>query len=598
MSPISSGRLLFNSLTGKGGRNMGEEQVRAVEEPDGTRAMQLEFGDSGIFWFRDDLHNPYPISAFGMSTIQRGHMWGYALSADEAKLPPSRGAVVKSHKNHVYLGFVSITDPKEIGERAQHFGPFIEQSIGKWDIFYGNAMKEGEYLTVPNVMMDFSKWSYGKLAEHLKKCRRVCLRCWFLHFITMYTAEVVYMGGEQFVKERGMEEKDYSRMLKGSETKGLASDRGQFQLARSAIARKEVLKLLESKDSIPSIIEKIKQTKQGQEWWGEVERYLNEYGHRSVAAILDVNFPTWYEQPSIVVENVQNMIPRIKEGWDFEAEHENTLKLREEAIERFRKLLKPEDMEAFEIGLKRWQKAYQFNEDHWFYFEQMSWSGLHYAGLEAGRRFSKAGILETPEDVFHLTCDEVLEALECCDESPEVAAYAYSHLFRPLTAYRKKLYKQAEVDKGAPFVGSLPEKIEDPLAIKIFGLTDFVLERARKEMAGEAVVAEKIIKGFPGAPGVIEGPARVITDHNEFARLKTGDILVCPYTSPAWTPIFPKIKGVVTDSGGMLTHAAITAREYGIPAVVGTWVATTTIKNGDIIRINGNEGIVEILKKA
>jgi pyruvate,water dikinase len=97
---------------------------------------------------------------------------------------------------------------------------------------------------------------------------------------------------------------------------------------------------------------------------------------------------------------------------------------------------------------------------------------------------------------------------------------------------------------------------------------------------------------------VIEGPARVITDHNEFARLKTGDILVCPYTSPAWTPIFPKIKGVVTDSGGMLTHAAITAREYGIPAVVGTWVATSTIKNGDIIRINGNEGVVEVIKKA
>jgi pyruvate,water dikinase len=108
---------------------------------------------------------------------------------------------------------------------------------------------------------------------------------------------------------------------------------------------------------------------------------------------------------------------------------------------------------------------------------------------------------------------------------------------------------------------------------------------------------QKIIRGFPGAPGVIEGPARVIVSHEDFPTLKTGDILVCPYTSPAWTPIFPKIKGVVTDSGGMLTHAAITAREYGIPAVVGTWVATATIKNGDIIRINGNEGTVEILSK-
>jgi pyruvate,water dikinase len=291
------------------------------------------------------------------------------------------------------------------------------------------------------------------------------------------------------------------------------------------------------------------------------------------------------------------MIPRIKSGWDFGAEHENTVKLRGEAIEEFKKMLKGKDLEDFEKGLPRWQKAYQFQEDHWFYFEQVSWAGLHYAGIEAGRRFSKAGMLETPEDVFYLTYEEILEALDSCDEAPEVAAYAYSHLLRPLVAYRKDQYAKAEEDKGPPFAGMLPDKIDDPIAIKVFGLTDFVLEKARNELAGKVMEVQKIIKGFPGAPGVIEGPARVIVSHEDFPTLKTGDILVCPYTSPAWTPIFPKIKGVVTDSGGMLTHAAITAREYGIPAVVGTWVATATIKNGDIIRINGNEGTVEILSK-
>jgi pyruvate,water dikinase len=576
---------------------MGEKERKVGEEPNAIRGMRLEFGDSGIFWFRDDLHNPYPISPFGISTVHRGHMWGYALSAEEAKLPPSHGAVIKTHKNRVYLGFVGITDPKEIGERAQHFGPFIEQSISNWDTFYGNAMKEGEYLTVPNVMIDLSKLSYGKLAEQLRKCMRVCLRCWYLHFLTMYVADIVYIGGEQFVKGHGMEEKDFSRMLKGFETKGLASDRGQFELAKSAIARKEILKLLESKDPIGAVIEKIKRIPEGQEWWKEVQRYLNEYGHRSVAAILDANFPTWYEDPSGVIENIRNMIPRIKSGWDFEAEHENTVRLRGEAIEKFRKILKGKDLEDFEKGLPRWQKAYQFQEDHWFYFEQVSWAGLHYAGIEAGRRFAKAGILETPEDVFYLTYEEILEALDSCDEAPEVAAYGYSHLLRPLVAYRKDQYAKAEEDKGPPFVGMLPDKIDDPIAIKVFGLTDFVLDKARSEMAGKVMEVQKIIKGFPGAPGVIEGPARVIVSHEDFPTLKTGDILVCPYTSPAWTPIFPKIKGVVTDSGGMLTHAAITAREYGIPAVVGTWVATATIKNGDIIRINGNEGTVEILSK-
>nr|NIR13365.1 PEP-utilizing enzyme, mobile region [Desulfobacterales bacterium] len=248
--------------------------------------------------------------------------------------------------------------------------------------------------------------------------------------------------------------------------------------------------------------------------------------------------------------------------------------------------------------LPQWQKAHAFNEDHWFYFEQMIWSALHYTALEAGRRFTKQGILKEPEDIFHLTYEEILEALESCEEALDAAKYAYSNLLRPLVAYRKKQFDDAEKEKGPAFVGFIPDKVEDPLAIKVFGLTDFVLEKARKEMAGETIEIGKTISGFPGAPGVVEGPARVITGHEDFPKLKMDDIVVCPYTSPAWTPIFPKIRGVVTDSGGMLTHAAITAREYGIPAVVGTWAATTSIKDGDNIRVDGTKGTVEILSRA
>lgn len=566
-----------------------------LEEPDAMRAMRLGFGDEKIFWFRDDLHNPYPITPLGMSTVNRGHMWGYALAAEEAKLPSSRGAVVKSHKGRVYLGFVGIKDSKEIEERARYFESFIQRSIENWEIFYGNAMKEGEYLTVPNVRKDLSKLSYAQLADHLRNCQKINLRCWHLHFLTMYVADTVYMAGEEFVKRYGVEEKDYTMMLKGFETKALATDRGQFRLAKSAMARKDVLQLLESKEPIGPVNDKIRQIQEGQEWWKELQNYLNEFGHRSTAAILDVNFLTWYEDPTPVVENIRNMMPKIKEGWDFEEGREKTIRLREEAIEKFRKKLKSGDKESFEKGLPQWQKGYQFQEDHWFYFEQVNWTGLHYAGMEAGRRFSKLGILEKPEDLFYLTYEEFLETLEACEQAPEVTSYAYSHLLHPLVAHRKEQFDKALEEKGAPFVGDVPEKLEDPTAIKVFGITGFVLDKARREMAGETVEVGKTIKGFPGAPGVIEGPARVITTHDEFPKLKTDDILVCPYTSPAWTPIFPKIKGVVTDSGGMLTHAAITAREYGIPAVVGTWVATTSIKDGDNIRVNGTEGVVEIM---
>jgi len=103
--------------------------------------------------------------------------------------------------------------------------------------------------------------------------------------------------------------------------------------------------------------------------------------------------------------------------------------------------------------------------------------------------------------------------------------------------------------------------------IKVFGMIDEVIKAGKVE---ELKVMDRF-EGYSGAPGVAEGLARVITSFEDFTKLQPGDILVCPYTATAWTPIFPKIKAVVTDTGGMLTHAAITAREYRIPAVVGTW---------------------------
>ncbi|NIR17245.1 MAG: hypothetical protein GWN86_26350, partial [Desulfobacterales bacterium] len=100
-----------------------------------------------------------------------------------------------------------------------------------------------------------------------------------------------------------------------------------YRLAKSAEVKKEVLKLLENEEPVERVIEKIRKIPEGQEWWQEVEIYLNEFGHRSTAAVLDLNFPTWYEDPSAVIENIRTMIPRIKDGYDFEAEREETIRL-------------------------------------------------------------------------------------------------------------------------------------------------------------------------------------------------------------------------------------------------------------------------------
>jgi pyruvate, water dikinase len=103
------------------------------------------------------------------------------------------------------------------------------------------------------------------------------------------------------------------------------------------------------------------------------------------------------------------------------------------------------------------------------------------------------------------------------------------------------------------------------------------------------------LSGFAGSPGVVEGTARVILDVRDIGDLTDGEILVAPVTSPSWTPVFGKVAGAVSDIGGIMSHAAIVAREYGMPAVVGTGNATARIKTGDRIRVDGGEGVVTIV---
>jgi len=104
-----------------------------------------------------------------------------------------------------------------------------------------------------------------------------------------------------------------------------------------------------------------------------------------------------------------------------------------------------------------------------------------------------------------------------------------------------------------------------------------------------------ILRGFPASSGTVEGPARVISSVNELETVQEGEILVCPVTEPSWAPIFTKVRGTVTDIGGVMSHAAIVTREYGIPAVLGTGVATKRIRTGQRIRVDGDQGIVTIL---
>ena len=145
--------------------------------------------------------------------------------------------------------------------------------------------------------------------------------------------------------------------------------------------------------------------------------------------------------------------------------------------------------------------------------------------------------------------------------------------------------------KPPPALGVPPEVITEPFTVMLWGITsDSVMAWLD---GGDAQEGE--LRGMAASPGIVEGVARVILSADEIGELQDGEILVAPLTAPSWAPIFSKIQATVTDTGGMMSHAAIVCREYGLPAVTGTGFATTNLSTGQRIRVDGSNGTVTVL---
>ena len=129
----------------------------------------------------------------------------------------------------------------------------------------------------------------------------------------------------------------------------------------------------------------------------------------------------------------------------------------------------------------------------------------------------------------------------------------------------------------------------------LWGITT---EQVQSWLGNDEDAEEGVLKGMAASPGLVEGRARVIMDADALSDIQQGEILVAPVTAPSWGPIFGKIKATVTDIGGMMSHAAIVCREYGLPAVTGTGSASTTIKNGQLLRVDGTKGTVTIVEES
>ncbi|MEK5143268.1 phosphoenolpyruvate synthase [Paenibacillus sp. FSL M7-0134] len=302
----------------------------------------------------------------------------------------------------------------------------------------------------------------------------------------------------------------------------------------------------------------------GQETQDAIYAYLNKYGMRCAGEI-DISRTRWSDKPIILVpmilSNIKNFEPNAG-NWKFEQGRQEALKKEQELLDRLKQLPDGEqkaketkrmiDLIRNFIGYREYPKYGMVNR--YFVYKQ--------ALLKEAEQLVQAGIIHEKEDIYDLTFEELHEVVRT------------NKLDYQIISKRKDDYK-------------LYEKLTPPRVITSDGEI-IAGEYKRENLPAEAIV------GLPVSTGVIEGRARVILNMED-ADLEDGDILVTAFTDPSWTPLFVSIKGLVTEVGGLMTHGAVIAREYGLPAVVGVENATKLIKDGQRIRVHGTEGYIEIL---
>lgn len=284
---------------------------------------------------------------------------------------------------------------------------------------------------------------------------------------------------------------------------------------------------------------------------GRFEAYLREYGRRETVSPLLISQPTLGESRDTVLGLVLSLADEPEPATPTRSEAARAALLRHPLLR----------LTAAAEAVGRWidaaREAVAFREDTHFYFTAVL-PPLRRSLLEIGARLRAVGVLDDPSEVFHLVWEEVTAIRD-----PESLGPDEVQGLRDAVARRAA--RRAEL-RGVPMIDTR----------RVF----------------RAAVQGAIASGTPAGAGTVTAVARIVTGSDEFDRLREGEVLVCPYTNPTWTPLFARAAAVVVDTGSMASHAAIVAREYGVPAIMGTGNGTATIRDGQLVTVDGSQGVV------
>lgn len=573
---------------------------------------QRRAADSARTWFRNAMHFPEPMPPFDIATSDSAFMSTGVMNTRVFALPPALGLDVRVLNGYIYMSSLGVEDPAEVGRRAEEFGQRAGYYYQNWPDLYAKWEEK-----VKKQIADIKAIEVPELGEFEPRDRVLAARgitsandllvayqatiasldaTWNLHSEMLNMGYAAYLNFLMMVKSHFPEITDQSvaQMVSGVDVLLFRPDDELKRLARLAIDL-GVDDAVAKAGDFAELQAQLESTPKGGEWlagWAEsADPWFNfSYGngfyhhHRS-----------WSDDPTFPLTMVAEYIGRIKAGENLDRPLAEVEAERDAVVAQYRGLITdPEAQTAFDEALGLSRVVFPYVENHNFYIEHWYMTEFWRKMREFGALFQRFGFISAVDDLFYLRRSEIADAVVDLQFAWSSGGEALGPSYWPqIVSERRDILAVLRKNPAPPALGPAPAAIVEPMTIMLWGITDEQVARWLAEAAGEG--SDNVLNGFAGSPGVAEGVARVVLQPSELDELQEGEILVAPVTSPSWTPVFARIVGAVSDIGGIMCHAAIVSREYGLPAVVGTGNATSAIKTGQRIRVDGNLGTVTIL---
>lgn len=573
------------------------------------------------FWYQDKIHAPEPMPPLDLIFQEA---WQISLSQYTTRvfcIPPAQGIAQRMMGCYMYICAIAPPPEEVIGEKAQRFEKRVfyvfehyDELWDKWLIKFKELGNEMAAVEIPKELPTFvpeeqvlpapiGYYVSYNLIESFDKLVNQMFKGWQYHFEMLNLTYLAYLMFGDVTRKLfpGISESAIGKMVAGAYVSMFRPEEELCRLARLAHDSRGVADILKKDVSVEKKLVELNKIPDGKAWCEEYEKAKDPWFFVSCGSGWLHYEGSWITEPEIPYGYIKGYIERIENGETIERSLDEIDKQRDAIVNEYKALIKTdEDRKSFDDAYNTIRTIYRYAEDHLFWVEHWFHTIWYQKIREIGTVLVDNGMLNEVDDVFMFHRYEIPELL-----TELATAWALgvdiptrADYYKSKAQKRKKILEAAKAWNPIPALGVPPDEVAEPFTIMLWGITTDKVKEWLKGVEAPAAGDVSEIKGFASSAGVVEGPARVLKLLKDIVDLQPGEVLVCPSTNPSWAPVFTKIKATVTDIGGLTSHAAIVCREYGVPSVTGTGVATQVIKTGDIVQVDGDTGTVNIVKRA